>query len=159
MLHCGNHAVLVHSPCCAWLGLELLDPLWVARLCRANGCNCFGPPADEEHLAACLHPPGEPAAITQPGSSHTLQHSATDTRLQPYHQPQQQQQPPSHSSPHAGQPGFGAEGRRRATLGGTLPVPAKHAGGMPLRPGGLPHSLSERPGSRGGSGMPGRCWL
>lgn len=67
-----------------------------------------------------------------------------------YQQYQQQQQPGSSSG---GQ--FGAEGRRRVTLGDPAAAAAdaggvKFGGGLSLRPGGLQHSMSERPGSRGG---------
>lgn len=123
--------------------------------------------ADEEHLAACLHPYCDTLlSPTGPSTARTLQHCTTDSllHLHPQHHnpwPQQQQQQ------HAGQPSPGrsydgqlysgtAEGRRRVTLGSGDPAAETgvRAGGGLLTPPGpavLQHSRSERPNSRGGT--------
>lgn len=117
-------------------------------------CRCVFA-ADEEHLAACLQPPGELLTSPAAGQPRALQHSTTDSLLQLHHQHHQQQQQQGSSGQgrrggQLGQPvvgGGGAEGRRRVTLGDPS---ADAAGGLLVRPGGLQHSMSERPGSRGG---------
>jgi hypothetical protein len=136
--------------------------VWLCAGCRQllRRCLCCVPvAADEEHLAACLQPPGELLSSPAAGQPRTLQHSTTDSLLQLHHQQQQQQHPGGSGQGRGGQLGqpAAAEGRgRRVTLGDPS---ADAAGGLLARPGGLPHSMSERPGSRGGGRSgPGVCW-
>lgn len=169
----GHHQHQLHLHGCLLHGVfRILCLLLTSPLPYSAGCVH----ADEEHLAACLHPYCDTLlSPTGPSTARTLQHCTTDSLLHvhpQHHSPWQQQQQAGHQSPgrsYDGQLYSGsAEGRRRVTLGSGDPAAetgVRAGGGLltPPGPAALQHSRSERPNSRGGTagtkkGVVGALW-
>lgn len=121
----------------------------------------YCPCTDEEHLAACLHPPGgantstDAAAAPNTALGRALQHCATGTRMHGLQQQQMHPQSPLLQLQGGSSSNDSPDWQRRVTVGavaGEGGGGVRYGGGLVLRPGpgALPHSMSERPSSRDG---------